>query len=182
MRDNCCNHHVENNDDDISITLLSQMSSRSSLTFDFSAHHSTSRLCLHQILMTCLGRAAAGAWIHGFLKVAKNHQILNMQQWFLIFELQFQQLLSIRLKLQTFSAVKSNHLVSFLAQLRQLCILLVCNRGDTILHHSGLHINLNQCNQGSQANRLCIEGGLFGDFLFRERYCYRRQKCRPFSH
>ena len=32
--------YVENNDDDISITLLSQMSSRSSLTFDFSAHHS----------------------------------------------------------------------------------------------------------------------------------------------
>ena len=31
---------MENNDDDISITLLSQMSSRSSLTFDFSAHHS----------------------------------------------------------------------------------------------------------------------------------------------
>ena len=99
MRDNCCNHHVENNDDDISITLLSQMSSRSSLTFDFSAHHSTSRLCLHQILMTCLGRAAAGAWIHGFLKVANNHQILNMQQGFLIFELQFQMLPSIRLQL-----------------------------------------------------------------------------------
>ena len=32
---------MENNDDDISITLLSQMSSRSSLTFDFSAHHSS---------------------------------------------------------------------------------------------------------------------------------------------
>ena len=27
--------------------------------------------------------------------------------------------------------------------------LFVCNRGDTILHHGGLHTNLNQCNQGS---------------------------------
>ena len=24
-----------------------------------------------------------------------------------------------------------------------------CNRGDTILHHGGLHTDLNQCNQGS---------------------------------
>ena len=27
----------------------------------------------------------------------------------------------------------------------------VCNKGDTILRHGGLHTNLNQCNQGSQA-------------------------------
>ena len=27
----------------------------------------------------------------------------------------------------------------------------VCNRGDTILHHGGLHTDLNQCNQGSLA-------------------------------
>ena len=27
-----------------------------------------------------------------------------------------------------------------------------CNRGDTILHHGGLHTDLNQCNQGSYAN------------------------------
>ena len=25
----------------------------------------------------------------------------------------------------------------------------VCNRGDTILRHGGLHTDLNQCNQGS---------------------------------
>ena len=30
--------------------------------------------------------------------------------------------------------------------------LFVCNRGHTILRHGGLHTNLNQCNQGSQAN------------------------------
>ena len=106
MRDNCCNHHVENNDDDISITLLSQMSSRSSLTFDFSAHHSTSRLCLHQILMTCLGRAAAGAWIHGFLKVANNHQILNTQHGYLILKLQLPKVLILSDKLNSFFFTK----------------------------------------------------------------------------
>ena len=29
--------------------------------------------------------------------------------------------------------------------------LFVCNRGDTILHHGGLHTDLNQCIQGSLA-------------------------------
>ena len=29
----------------------------------------------------------------------------------------------------------------------------VCNRGDTFLHHGGLHTNLNQCNQGNYANK-----------------------------
>ena len=49
---------------------------------------------------------------------------------------------------------------------RQLCeiavqklaknCLFVCNRGDTILRHGGLHTDLNQCNQGSQANPLYV--------------------------
>ncbi len=30
----------------------------------------------------------------------------------------------------------------------------VFNRGDTFLHHGGLHTNLNQCNRGSYANPL----------------------------
>ena len=34
--------------------------------------------------------------------------------------------------------------------------LFVCNRGDTILHHGGLHTDLNQCNQGSLANPLYV--------------------------
>ena len=29
-----------------------------------------------------------------------------------------------------------------------------CNRGDTILRHGGLHTDLNQCNQGIQANQI----------------------------
>ena len=33
----------------------------------------------------------------------------------------------------------------------------VCNRGDTILHHGGLHTDLNQCNQGSYANHSLFE-------------------------
>ena len=34
--------------------------------------------------------------------------------------------------------------------------LFVCNRGNTILRHGGLHTNLNQCNRGSQANPLYV--------------------------
>ena len=30
----------------------------------------------------------------------------------------------------------------------------LCNRGDTILHHGGLHTDLNQCNRGSLANMI----------------------------
>ena len=34
--------------------------------------------------------------------------------------------------------------------------LFVCNRGNTILRHGGLHTNSNQCNQGGYANIISV--------------------------
>ena len=43
------------------------------------------------------------------------------------------------------------NMVKYERQFRKICQNF-CNRGDTILHHGGLHTDLNQCNQGSLAN------------------------------
>ena len=42
-----------------------------------------------------------------------------------------------------------SHLYFILSCYRIVGYLFVCNRGDIILHHRGLHTDLNQCNQGS---------------------------------